>query len=1120
MISVQKSRITNLSDLVSRLSSVEPIESKVKPALSMQQVQQQDKLIIEQLLKLNTDQYPVYLAQNPFPIKCISSSTENGSDRFNTILHSIPAAKAVEFASCAVSQIFRISNITELVQTLRKSIHNRQFLHRIESFACSLFNAGSCRLFTLQPQQNQMVSYIDNDAFTLQVPLGRGIVGNCAKDGKVMILQSGKDSEAYDPEIDDYFNIGDNPAMLVPIFDSSSNFVIGVLLVHTPKVGALFTPEDHIIGEILSNEISPFLTSYVEHIEKNDDRVNRTEITHAVNALLGKNTLEELLPTILSVIQSALNSNDAELYMYDTEQKMIYVFEPQIGPDGKQFFARKYFSGTTGIPIHVITTLQVVNITRLTPEKCDFFSRDTDLPALGQSIVAVPVFGIDKKPIAVLTAYGKRGANMFSSMDISSLQTIAVQVGVNITNILVSQSVLTAQQNSNISSGNFEKPLRALIQTLTSKNLSKKYQLCDAVAKELSKVINCDLIGIWDINANGKPEQQYILKSNNPIGSKAAIPPVVENAAKIKQVMQYSIASEVKQMIGSFDEDINYKSYSNLTFPVVNSEGECKWVIMTENSLSPQGRFTENDISNVGDYSLFLILFSEIANNLTQMEKDIRLNNVTESLYSVLSPVKTGIVERVLDDLGKQVKATDFALYKIDNVAEQLSLIAAKENSAAPKTAQLQQGLLGQVAAQGQTLITHNITQLDMYNPSIDSLGKNPTSAMFVKLEGDLVLEFISDQPDSFTNIDVEAVLASTKMINHAVEIIQGFNDILTSGTSGVSAEERASMMSRSSAPTRSDLEEFSDRLFNIMAYNEDDRMVMILKMFVSQGVIRKLQVPFQKLTHFICSLRSTYNVTPYHNWTHACDVLQFVYSCIIRGRLKQYLNDIEIFALLLAAISHDADHHGLNNAFHKKARTPLGILYEDRPVMEMHHCATSIRLLSMPEHDILEGIESYNEKCHFYEFFIKIILATDMDRHLQYIKEFEEVSKEFDKRNEKHRLLLAQIIMKCGDLSNTTRAFDTASAMAYNLTEEFFRQGDLEAKLGVEITPMCDRSKAQHISISQVGFYGFLASPLLTALGKFIPSLADNTEQLEKNKKMWEQQKLQYEASQQQQQN
>jgi len=124
-------------------------------------------------------------------------------------------------------------------------------------------------------------------------------------------------------------------------------------------------------------------------------------------------------------------------------------------------------------------------------------------------------------------------------------------------------------------------------------------------------------------------------------------------------------------------------------------------------------------------------------------------------------------------------------------------------------------------------------------------------------------------------------------------------------------------------------------------------------------------------------------------------------------------------------------------------------------------------------------------------------------------------MSSEFDKRNERHRLLLAQIVMKCGDVSNTTRSFEVASDMAHTLTVEFFKQGDMERALGVEVTPMCDRTKASHISTSQVGFYGFIASPLLTALGNFVRALADNTEQLEKNKRMWEQQKLQWEASQ-----
>ena len=49
---------------------------------------------------------------------------------------------------------------------------------------------------------------------------------------------------------------------------------------------------------------------------------------------------------------------------------------------------------------------------------------------------------------------------------------------------------------------------------------------------------------------------------------------VLYYSVKLKQTMQYSVASEVKQMVGQFDDEINYKSYSNLTFPVIYSDGD------------------------------------------------------------------------------------------------------------------------------------------------------------------------------------------------------------------------------------------------------------------------------------------------------------------------------------------------------------------------------------------------------------------------------------------------------------------------------------------------------------------------------------------------------------------
>lgn len=1122
MIAVQKSRIMNLSDLSARLSSIGQTETNYQ-SLEDIKISEDDKLIVEQVLKLTPDQIPLYLAHNPFPLQCAHTCPNIAAERIKGIMNSLPPEVSIPFASAAFAQLYRSSEISELVEMLRKSIYNLQFIHKIENFCCKLFKASFCQLFSLEPQQNQLVTIFDKDGFTLQVPVGQGIVGICAKTGKALIFQSTQDAPEFDPEIDSFFKIGTNPSMLIPIFDSSSNFVISVILVHTPKVGALFTLEDHQIGKILSDRISPFLTNFVENVDKNEDRIYRNELSLAVKTLLGKNKIEDLLQTTTQVVQRAIKAQNADLYLIDEEQGLLYMFEPQsTSQDGNQLFVRKYFSGKAGLPFQIIETLAVINISRVIPETCEHFSRETDVNAIGKPYVAVPVFAVGEKPIAILAAYGVNGANIFSPSDISALQQIAVQIGINLTNIFTSQQAHSNQAVTEQDDESVDTPVDAILEHFLQNDSDFSItEVSHSISNQIMHTINCDLVGVWrvipDQHTNGIDcEQAVILKSGDIVPQKIVVPPVIKKVAESGEIQQSAVAADVQQMISNFDIEIGYKSYSNVTFPVKDEQGKVLWVIMVENSLSSQGRFTEADINSINESTKLLQILSKIIDQLDNVKKMQTKELFDTKIISNLEPVKADVLKRVLISICEYFDAKYVALFQADGLSDQLSMVESNYPDA-PKSIMLTQGLIGKLFSQNESQFYGNIYNESEFNAPTDAFGiEDINSAIYVKLTSSFILVLLSPDKNKFNKKMISTILGSTTLIEHSYELGRNFNEGSNSGeASSVSAEQRASFMSKSSSPTRSDLEEYSDRLFNIVAYGDDDRIIMLLKMFVSQGVIRKLQVPFQKLVQFICTVRSCYNDTPYHNWTHACDVTQFIFSCVMRGRLRLYLQDIELFALLLAAVCHDLDHHGLNNAFHKKARTPLGILYDERPVMEMHHCATAIRLLEMPDHNVLEGIETWAEKSHFYEFFIKIILATDMDKHFAYIKEFEEMTAEFDKRNERHRLLLAQIVMKCGDVSNTTRAFDVASDMSYKLTDEFFKQGDTERSLGLEVTPMCDRTKASHISTSQVGFYGFIASPLLAALGKFIPALVDNSEQLEKNKRQWEQQKEQYEASQ-----
>ncbi|EFJ40246.1 3'5'-cyclic nucleotide phosphodiesterase [Volvox carteri f. nagariensis] len=78
-------------------------------------------------------------------------------------------------------------------------------------------------------------------------------------------------------------------------------------------------------------------------------------------------------------------------------------------------------------------------------------------------------------------------------------------------------------------------------------------------------------------------------------------------------------------------------------------------------------------------------------------------------------------------------------------------------------------------------------------------------------------------------------------------------------------------------------------------------------------------------------------------------------------------------------------------------------------------------------------------------------------------------------------------------------------------LEEEFFRQGDQERQRGLPVSPLFDRAK-QGVSKSQVGFYDFVALPLVRAVAEAFPGALPLLRCFSENYKYWKE--LEAEAS------
>ena len=102
-----------------------------------------------------------------------------------------------------------------------------------------------------------------------------------------------------------------------------------------------------------------------------------------------------------------------------------------------------------------------------------------------------------------------------------------------------------------------------------------------------------------------------------------------------------------------------------------------------------------------------------------------------------------------------------------------------------------------------------------------------------------------------------------------------------------------------------------------------------------------------------------------YHNAIHAADVAQMMYYMLVicDGRDIFNINKEVFMSLIIACAGHDVDHPGHNNHYEMKTKSTLAVVYNDKSVLENHHCATTFKIASNPESAIFDDMEASSQK-------------------------------------------------------------------------------------------------------------------------------------------------------------
>jgi len=207
-----------------------------------------------------------------------------------------------------------------------------------------------------------------------------------------------------------------------------------------------------------------------------------------------------------------------------------------------------------------------------------------------------------------------------------------------------------------------------------------------------------------------------------------------------------------------------------------------------------------------------------------------------------------------------------------------------------------------------------------------------------------------------------------------------------------------------------------------------------------------------------------------------------------------------------------DYDHSGTTNNFHIHSNSDLALMYNDRSVLENHHVAAFFRTMKDNDCNILTNM-SPSDYREFRSLMIEMVLHTDMSMHFSQLKYMKTCVQgalgigSFDKTR------ILSLLLHSSDISHPAKAWDLHYQWTARCMEEFFHQGDLEKKLGLDFSPLCDRQNTM-VPQSQIGFIDFIVCPTLGLCGDVISLLTTGSkedqswpwdETLSENKHIWQ---------------
>ena len=970
------------------------------------------------------------------------------------------------FVGYSVAQLDRLVSCVDGYERLTGLVGTAEFGHVSTELIEDVFGSSLGYVFLRNPKYEEYSTRFPEKGIDISLKRGDCSITGVLQGGACRIYTDPTAAPGYSASIDQLFNPQKVPVLLVPIG------IDGILAVmHTDKTSFTFSNEDQLVARFLSEVLSKIVTRHVRMLHEKRERKMKLVLGSFEHELFAMDQLETLLPFLRRKLQKLVKADEVKLFLfrdgffvsYDVKHRRLVEFKHDV----------------SGVPAAIRETHAPVVLESLN-EDYPAFDKKMDSWALLKPFAGLPIYDSSEKASAVLCTSGVRP---FGETDIEFLTSLATALSLLLPQCIQGVRYKNASEAQAVAA-NFPRE----IADIHVPDLESHESICK-LAKVAAAEMKAGILSIYE-RSGESIELLISVKGGESTTERYVTDDYVHHVFEVNNPILDTDATRIPHF-GTTDSKLRVTS----VISVCSGSNESKQLaIIGLNCKGNSGQFPDGYVVVLEALANLILYSKEMRAKNDAVEDGKTLTTVSAEALSLfklaLDPLTPVDISSVLKAMTANLQMSDFLFVRYQPLAKNYAILF--------KSFEFNGNAISEDDQLMQQLATHNepvaLDRIKINSHVIERLASN---------------EALIEIPISSTD-RVFALFFGSSCPANCQQRLRYYTTILATFYRNYLLSSDESVSSKLAISKQIDVfhtkltdENVASRLFSITMFSEKEKIEAVMMMFTKLELFDILETNYEEFTAFLLQVRDSYHKVPYHNWDHAVDTTQFVFSCIVRGSLGNVFKPVHVSAILLASLLHDVGHEGVNSTFHINTKSPLVAAYGEESPLEKHHLALATRIvrerLVTPEKNLYRNVT-------FWKFFASSILATDMIKHFDYMEEFQALELG-ENPNEKSLVLLSQLLIKCGNVGNTTRPFDVVKPMAQQLLEEYLAQGAQEESLGLPETGLSEAVHKHHQSLRtiEVEFMTTIVLPILKTLGRVIPDLADFAVQMEDNRRQWE---------------